>query len=153
MAKIILADEIATLLLGAFFALGCWVVGAIFFLPGFFGAVKTTLARGFLWAMGHSGKVKSTTYTLVEPYLLGQQQVYHFDFYRLSDPDELDFIGIQDYFNPAVICLVEWPERGTERLPVPDLRVNLEATGTGTGNRSAYLQAETRRGKAILRYL
>lgn len=149
MAKFILTDEEATLQLGARLARACGKEGAVIFLHGTLGAGKTTLARGFLGALGHSGRAKSPTYTLVEPYLLEGQQVYHFDFYRLSDPCELEFIGIQDYFSPATLCLVEWPERGAGRLPLPDLRVSLGFVETD--GRSACLQTETQRGKILLR--
>lgn len=151
MMEINLTDENATLELGARLARACREKSAIIFLHGALGAGKTTLARGFLWALGHSGRVKSPTYTLVEPYFPGQQPVYHFDFYRLNDPDELDFIGIQDYFELAAICLVEWPERGAAQLPAPDLRVTLFSTETGS--QAARLRAETRRGTTLLRSL
>lgn len=150
MVELVLADEEATLQLGARLAHACGKEGAVIFLHGTLGAGKTTLARGFLGALGHSGRVKSPTYTLVEPYFLGGQQIYHFDLYRLSDPRELDLIGIQDYLNPAVICLMEWPEQGAGRLPLPDLRVSLGFTEAGS--RSARLQGETQRGEILLRY-
>lgn len=149
MVEFVLADEEATLQLGARLAHACGKDGAVIFLHGALGAGKTTLARGFLGALGHLGRVKSPTYALVEPYFLGKQQIYHFDLYRLSDPWELDFIGIQDYLNPAAICLVEWPEQGAERLPLPDLRVRLDFTEADS--RSARLQSETRQGEVFLR--
>jgi len=119
-----LADEAATVSAGQQLA-SQLSAGMTVFLEGTLGAGKTTITRGILQAFGHSGAVKSPTYTLVEPYEQLSPMVYHFDLYRLGDPEELEYMGIRDYFSPQSLCIVEWAERGKGVLPEPDVIVSL----------------------------
>ncbi len=103
----------------------------VVFLQGDLGAGKTTLVRGFLRASGYNGTVKSPTYNIVEEYAIAQQAVFHFDLYRLSSPEELEWIGINDYFAQQSICFIEWPDLGLGFLPEPDIIIALSQQEQG----------------------
>jgi tRNA threonylcarbamoyladenosine biosynthesis protein TsaE len=130
-----LADAAATEALGAGLAgplaAACQHAPFVVHLGGPLGAGKTTFARGLLRGLGHAGRVRSPTFTLLEPYELEACNVIHLDLYRVGDPGELDYLGLADQLSPGNLVLVEWAERGGDRLPRPDLRVSLEYDGNG----------------------
>jgi tRNA threonylcarbamoyladenosine biosynthesis protein TsaE len=116
-------------------------------LTGDLGAGKTTLVGGLLAALGHEGPARSPTYSLIEPYRLAGQDIYHCDLYRLRDPEELEDLGLRDLLAGSSILLVEWPERAGDRLREPDLRLHLEYTDAG---RRVAVAASSEAGRQVL---
>jgi tRNA threonylcarbamoyladenosine biosynthesis protein TsaE len=145
--RVILPDEMATLALGAKLAT-CLNAGMTVYLDGDLGAGKTTLTRGVLRALGHTGRVRSPTYTLTEIYSLPAFELYHFDLYRMHDPREWLDAGFRDVADSGNVSLVEWPARAQGLLPPPDLRIGLAVQDDG---RVADIVALTPRGKECLR--
>ena len=138
------ADEMEAL--GATFA-SVMRGGGVVFLNGPLGAGKTTWVRGFLRAREHPGAVKSPTYTLVESYPLPAGTVHHFDLYRLADPEELEYMGIRDYFSDEMLCLVEWPEQGAGSIGEADITLTLSYSD---GGRELSVYASSAKGREAL---
>ncbi len=124
--------------------------GALVTLSGNLGAGKTTLTRGFIHAVGHTGAVKSPTYTLVEPYDINGRNIMHFDLYRLSDPEELEYLGFRDYLDGTSLCLIEWPEKANGFLPEPDLAISINVV---KGGRQISWQSFSKKGAQIDQHL
>jgi tRNA threonylcarbamoyladenosine biosynthesis protein TsaE len=146
-----LPDETATIAIGSGLAEVLKNVPVqqtlVVYLNGDLGAGKTTLTRGFVRGMGHVGNVKSPTYTIVEPYELANWRIFHFDLYRLADAEELEYMGIRDYFNSDCCCFIEWPEKGTGLLAKADLIINIAYQDE---QRVIELQAESVHGEHVM---
>ncbi|WP_370520558.1 tRNA (adenosine(37)-N6)-threonylcarbamoyltransferase complex ATPase subunit type 1 TsaE [Thioalkalivibrio sp. XN279] len=151
MLRIHLPDAAATEALGSRLAArladACRQAPLVVHLEGPLGAGKTTLVRGLLRGLGHTGRVRSPTFTLLEPYELPRCEVAHLDLYRLADPAELDYLGLPDMLHPGALVLVEWAGKGGDRLPGADIRVALEYEGEG---RCARCEAGSSRGEPVL---
>ncbi|MCK9261455.1 MAG: tRNA (adenosine(37)-N6)-threonylcarbamoyltransferase complex ATPase subunit type 1 TsaE [Azoarcus sp.] len=141
-----LDNENDTLELGAILATAL-TPGLKIWLNGNLGSGKTTLTRGMLRELGHTEKVKSPTYTLIEPYVVSRLNLYHFDFYRLNSPEEYLDAGLDEYFSGQGVCIVEWPEQAVPYLAAPDLVVLLEPEGDG---RRATLRGHTEAGRTCI---
>ena len=130
--EIIIPDEKAMMQFGGSIA-EQFPKGGIVLLNGELGAGKTTFVRGLLRSLGFQGTVKSPTYTLVEPYLITHKNknrnIYHFDLYRLGDPEELEYMGGRDYWSSDSLCLIEWPEKAHGYLPDADMSLTIEYLG------------------------
>jgi len=144
--SIFLPDEAATVAFGKTLANACHGRGLLT-LSGDLGTGKTTLSRGLVQAHGHTGAVKSPTYTIVEPYDLGDIRIFHFDLYRLEDPEELEFIGLWDYLDQEALIIVEWPERAAGVLPAPDVEIDIAVKDAG---RMLTINSGSDRGQQIL---
>jgi tRNA threonylcarbamoyladenosine biosynthesis protein TsaE len=153
-----LADEAATLNFGATLA-KAMQPNLTIYLHGDLGAGKTTLVRGLLHALGHVGKVKSPTYTLVEPYeiksnVISSLMLYHFDLYRFNDEEEWDSAGFRDYFNAHSVCIVEWPEKAENVLPTPDLNITFSIKNSGQHcSRSVNISSHSKLGQQCLQVI
>lgn len=121
--------------------------GLVIYLHGDLGAGKTSFARALLMTLGVGERVKSPTYSLVESYRLPERTAWHLDLYRIADPGELEWLGLDALSDPAALVLVEWPERGAGALPAADLQIDLAYAGLG---RKAAFSAMTPRGAALL---
>ena len=152
-----LADESATARLGTALAHAIEAEAALLNARGFvvalagdLGAGKTSVVRAMLRALGVTGAVRSPTFTLVEPYVVSSLNFYHFDFYRLADPEEFSFAGFREMFGPGAVCLIEWPDKAAGQLPPADLRIELQVQDQG---RHASLAAATELGAACLQHI
>ena len=141
-----LADEDATRALGTRLA-DALDDGLVVYLRGELGAGKTSFARALLTAMGVGERIKSPTYSLVEGYQAKDRPAWHLDLYRIADPGELEWLGLDALSDSAAVVLVEWPERGRGALPAPDLELELTYEGLG---RSARLRPRTVRGERLV---
>lgn len=147
-------DQASMLNFGHQFALACQMYlnetaegSLVIYLNGELGAGKTTLSRSIVQAFGYTGNVKSPTYTLVEEYTLPPVTIYHFDLYRLASPEELEFMGIRDYFRPQTLCLLEWAKRGRGIIPEADILLNITYAAQG---RELELVVKTEQGQNIV---
>jgi len=128
----------------------------VIYLSGELGAGKTTFVSGLLRAMGVTGAVRSPTYTLIEPYDLGERAIYHLDLYRLSDARDLEMLALRDLLQPGSVLLVEWAERGAGVLPLPDLTLLLrypESIDAANVRRTLIVEAATETGEYLLNKL
>jgi tRNA threonylcarbamoyladenosine biosynthesis protein TsaE len=148
--SVFLPDESATLAAGAALARSL-AAGMRIYLSGDLGTGKTTLVRGMLRGLGFRGKVKSPTFTLVEVYAISSLDLYHFDLYRFNEPSEWEDAGFREYFSPASVCLVEWPEKAGGLLPPPDLEIHLSLRESGRLLQSAARTPQGRRCLAALK--
>ncbi len=118
----------------------------IIYLQGDLGVGKTTLAQFFIQYFGFD-KVKSPTYTLVESYQDDKVDIHHFDCYRLTDPEELEYIGIRDFHRVNSLQIIEWPELGKGALAQPDISIKLSGNGD---TRKVSIRFESEIGKSII---
>jgi tRNA threonylcarbamoyladenosine biosynthesis protein TsaE len=150
-SSLTLADAEATRLAGSHLATAlrdASPAGVVIYLEGDLGAGKTTLARGVIEALGHTGRVPSPTYTLIEPYVVQGYRVYHVDLYRIRDAGELADLDLAAQLSEGTVALVEWPDHGRDQLPSADLHLRLDFVGTG---RRLTAQAVSWTGETVLK--
>ena len=147
--EFMLSDEASLLNLATKLAPAIFKLNTIF-LSGDLGVGKTTFVRGFLNSLGYTGAVKSPTYALVEDYFIQDKAVYHFDWYRISDSESLEAIGIREYFSQNALCLIEWPEHATGLQLVPDWRLTFYYHPQG---RLVHVESESELGQRVLKEL
>jgi len=152
MLRLDLPDEAATVALGRELA-PLLVPGMVVWLDGDLGAGKTTLVRALLRGLGHTGPVKSPTYTLVEVYVVSSLYWYHFDFYRFNEAEEFEDAGLGEYFRDDCVCLVEWPEKAAGYVPPPDLALVFRFADAPESGRNLELQARSTIGQQCLNAL
>jgi tRNA threonylcarbamoyladenosine biosynthesis protein TsaE len=130
MLRCALPDEAATIRLAQRLAPAARG-GAVIYLRGELGVGKTSFARALLRSLGAGERVKSPTYTLLERYTVDGHDAFHLDLYRIADPGELEWLGLDELDQPDALVLIEWPERGRGALPAPDLEIELTHAGAG----------------------
>ena len=145
--ELVAPDEAATRRIGAALARAL-EPGAVIHLHGELGAGKTTLARALITTLAPGARVKSPTYTLIESYPDATPPIHHLDLYRIADPGELEFLGLRELADEGAAMLVEWPQRGADRIPAPDVTIALALDAAGTG-RHIVLAPRTERGRRI----
>ncbi|MBV1915004.1 MAG: tRNA (adenosine(37)-N6)-threonylcarbamoyltransferase complex ATPase subunit type 1 TsaE [Pseudomonadales bacterium] len=145
--EVYLEDPQATAEIGAKLSKAIAGQRLVVYLQGDLGAGKTALCQAIIKSYGYDGRVKSPTYTLLEPYELPNVLIYHFDLYRLADPEELEFIGIRDLVSENALFLIEWPDKGIGFLPEPDLKLNMTVQSPG---RMLYIQGISDHGEKIV---
>jgi tRNA threonylcarbamoyladenosine biosynthesis protein TsaE len=122
-------------------------------LEGELGAGKTTLVGGILRSYGVTGPVRSPTYTLIEPYELASRAIYHLDLYRLTDPGEVEPLGIRDLLTGSALLLIEWPSRAVDSIPKADLWIDIAYPPSGTEGRRVTLTPHSSNGTSVVRHI
>lgn len=146
----VLSGASKTILLGAVFASVC-IKGCIIYLYGDVGSGKSIFCKGFLRKLGYIGRVNSPTYTLVESYIINSWYIHHFDFYRLNSSEELENIGLRDYFDGNAICLIEWPKRIMKILPIADISITIEYYNIHVNSRKIIIKFFSNLGRNMLK--